>query len=173
MSELNEQRLDRAVSELPESLTPQRDLWPGIKAEIAPQPAGSGYWALAAVWALTAVGIGFLGLRFWGGTGGNSGDLAIWPTAGEEYAWVLEGTRDELRAGLEAALKDLPAQDREALATELSGLQAAREDVLAALQRSPQNALLQELAVSTAQRELVVMQQVTQLSNQVSTRTQS
>lgn len=170
MTNLDAERLDQAIAALPQAVTPRRDLWPGIAAQIAPQRADSGYWALAAGWLLTAVGIGFLGLRLLGGTGG---ELPVWPAVEADYQLALAGTRAELQNGLFAAIAGLPQQDRSAIATELDGLRAAREEVLSALQQTPQDPLLQQLAVSAAQRELVVMQQITQLSYHVSERTQT
>ncbi len=173
MSDLTpEQRLDQAIGALPEGITPAQDLWPGIQAQIAPQSMDGGYWALAASWLVTAVGIGFLGMRLWG-VPGDQAPATVWPAVGQEYELALEGTRTELHDGMQAALAGLSQQDRIAIASELDGLRAAREEVLTALQQTPQDSLLQRLAVSTAQRELVVMQQITQLSHHVSERTQS
>lgn len=164
-----EQRFDDALTQLPRSVRPRRDLWPEIEAQINPQRAdGSGYWALAAGWILTAVGIGLLGWRL---SVETIEPTFQWPAEAPQIQLALEATRGELRNDLDRAVAMLSDEDQAALTAELNGLQAAREDVLAALQQTPENAFLQKLAVTTAQRELLVMQQVTQLGDRISQRT--
>lgn len=164
------QRLDQAIEGLPRSVRPGRDLWPEIEARIAPpaQPANNtGYWALAAGWLLTAVGIGLLGWRL----SMPPVEVSPWPAYAPPVEFALEATRLELRNDLDRAVALLSPADRAALVAELDSLRAASEAVLAALREAPADALLQELAASNARRELVVMRQVTQLSHEISQRT--
>ncbi len=162
-----EQRLDQAIEGLPRSVRPGRDLWPEIEARIMPPVRGSGYWALAAGWLLTAVGIGLLGWRL----SMAPVEVSPWPDGALAAEFNLDATRLELRNELDRAVALLSPADRAALVAELDGLRAASEAVLAALREAPADALLQELAASNARRELAVMRQVTQLSHEISQRT--
>jgi hypothetical protein len=177
-----------SLRELPQSIEPPHDLWPGIEAGLSGIPAeGSAaggakpayrqavrmrWLAAAAMLACIAVGV-WIGRSLLPGTPGGgalpvnaSNRLSvpgIAPTA-LDAAYVSDPRYQQQRAALvralQARLAALPPPARAKVAASLATIEKAKADLEQALGRDPGNALLQELLVNTYQDEMRVLADV-------------
>lgn len=155
--------LQRRVEALPRDLEPERDLWSGIAARLAPADravvdgtprARRAPWlpvtvALAAGYTLASV----FPLPWLAGGGGVVPD-----TDSPDLAFV-----DSFRPALER----LPAKTRSVVEADLSGLEHDRLTIEQALAGDPDNALLKELRTSAEAREASVLAQMNRLTRPV------
>jgi hypothetical protein len=182
-----------SLRELPQSIEPPHDLWPGIEAGLSGIPAeGSAaggakpayrqavrmrWLAAAAMLACIAVGV-WIGRSLLPGTPGGgalpvnaSNRLSvpgIAPTA-LDAAYVSDPRYQQQRAALvralQARLAALPPPARAKVAASLATIEKAKADLEQALGRDPGNALLQELLVNTYQDEMRVLADVHEASD--------
>ena len=161
-----------SLGQLAQPITPPRDLWPAIAAEISKTPvAGSipvkrsarlQWVAAAAVVCALAVGmwIGRNVLPLGGAqpaqrVANNAGAQVLSASYVTDPRYVQE--RATLIRGLEQQLKAMPPKTQQKVAASLATIRQSMSDIQAALGRDPGNALLQELLVNTYQDEMRVL----------------
>ncbi len=181
-----------SLRELPQSIEPAHDLWPGIEAQLTDLPGAQGSggassprgrrmplpW-LAAAAMVTSVAVGvWIGRSLLPGTsavGTGPASAAnrpavpgLAPTA-FDAAYVsnprYEQQRAELVRTLQARLAALPPPTRAKVSASLATIEKAKADLEQALGRDPGNALLQELLVNTYQDEMRVLTDVHEASD--------
>lgn len=170
MSDMTEQdmKLDRLIDGLDERIAPPRDLWPDIKAAIAPETAkGSGgfwQWRFAASVMATAAMIGMLGIP-----------------RGEKVQMVQQKDVPQLNdslvrfAGFDATFVSVHEQSLEHLADQLNALPLDTQGVILgnlrviresigeineAIEREPNNVQLRQLLQIAYQQELAIVSTV-------------
>jgi len=182
-----------SLRELPRSIEPPHDLWPGIEAQLgdipadgsAAQGAKPGYrrtprlrWlAAAAMLACVATGVWIGRSLLPGAPGVGTSPVSatnrvsmpgIAPTA-LDAAYVSDPRYQQQRAALlhalQARLAALPPQERSKVTASLEAIEKAKADLEQALGRDPSNALLQELLVNTYQDEMRVLTDVHEASD--------
>lgn len=164
----------RTLGQLPGEISPPRDLWPGIAAQIAQDAAGGAaprrlhaptrmQWAaLAAVVAALAIGM-WLGRNVLPVGGMQSPQqLAGNGSTGLQAAAYLQDPRylkdrAELVRSLDAKLKTLPPQTQRKVKASLATIRKSIAEIQAALGRDPGNALLQEMLVNSYTDEMRVL----------------
>lgn len=175
-------KLTADASKLATSITPERDLWPGIEASIA--DAGQSrrtftpYFAQAAAVVLligASSGITYLAMKPAPNvspvatTNGLQFESASW--GGEvELSQDFKLARSDLRAGLDRRLEQLSPEARADVEHNLQVIRNAIAEINAALEQEPDNVLLQEMLLSTYREELAVMQKVGGLTQSVMSR---
>lgn len=165
----------RSLAELPQDITPKRDLWPAIEAAITTSAGASApdagsrrvrrapqYLALAASVAALAVGV-WIG-RSTLPVGPNPDALTAASNTAPELtraAYVTDPNyvreRAALVRSLETRLAALPPPTQKKVADSLQTIRRSMQDLEAALGKDPSNALLQELLVNTYQEEMRVL----------------
>jgi len=168
-----EERKLSSLSELPQSLTPPRDLWPQIATRLEargsstarPRRIPAQWLAAAAMVASVAIGV-WIGrdlLPSSGGAAPPSVARSAAPTEASavEAAYVSDPRyvrqRAELLASMQARLAAMPEPARAKVAASLAAIENAKKDLEAALGKDPSNALLQELLINTYQDEMRVL----------------
>jgi len=161
------------VAELPASVEPARDLWPGIRAQLEAQPAQrpaapsrglSWSWALAGV-AIASVSVLFTWMAVKAPDEAAVQVAAVTPTPVEALQPVSYGqyarlgpeyveTRAEMLDLFRARLSTLPDDVRLRVEGDLAAIQKAADDIDAALAQDPSSRLLNRLLLSTYQEEL-------------------
>ena len=153
---------------LPEALTPARDLWPGIRAQMeAPHERRTLPGFAIAAAALVAVSIS---LTWWIGEADQlQPEVALVMAAPDPH---LLKVRTELRTRVEAALLNLSPETRAVIAENLDRIELARRDIEAALQGNPDSRLLQTLMLSTYTNELTMLSELEGMTHSAKRRTQ-
>lgn len=177
MTNEREDRLTMDAGRLQKSISPDRDLWPGIEAAITePAPQRRRPWLAQAAAVLLLVGASSL-ITYTltveepdvspaaSGTG-----LTLAPASfGGDYQ--LGAGYQLARAGLEtrldAVLEQLSPEQRAEVEENLNIIQGAIAEINAALEEQPDNVLLQELLLDTYREELAVMRNVGGLTQTV------
>ena len=167
--------LMRAARELPRGLAPQRDLWPGIERAIStPEPRRRDWNRLfaqaAAVLLLVGGSSGVTWLALEGGQPAVQPGSAAPPlefemvagSFGERYHLGPEfiDARNNLAAGLDAKLAQLPPETRVAVEKNIADIRSAIAEMNQALANEPDNALLQDLLLGAYREELRLMRKV-------------
>jgi hypothetical protein len=175
-----------SLRELPRSIEPAHDLWPGIEAQLGDLPLGASahagdgparrgatrlrWLAAAAMLASVAVGV-WIGRSLVPGLSGNGTPLTTQQTPpGLPHGVYVsdsryEHERAELVRTLQARLAALPPPARAKVSASLATIEKAKADLEQALGRDPSNALLQELLVNTYQDEMRVLTDVHEASD--------
>ena len=178
---MNEQEfdkwLDERAGELPRSIEPPDDLWPGIEAHLARgrdagKPAAGGPWArvwpFAAGMAATAlVAIMTLQIIRQAPDAPSGPQIAersdpidtgrpIQELVVEEPAWVnnMRLASNDLRADYEASLDNLSPETRAVVEENLAQIHDSLAKIHEALSKDPSNAALHRLLAGTYQQEL-------------------
>jgi hypothetical protein len=170
-----------SLRELPQSIEPAHDLWPGIEAQLTPMPTrrrGQPLRWLAAAAMLASVALGvWIGRSLLPGTAGvgttpvSANRIAVPPLAPTalDAAYVSDPRYAQQRAALvqalQARLAALPPPTRAKVSASLATIEKAKQDLEQALGRDPGNALLQELLVNTYQDEMRVLTDVHEASD--------
>lgn len=172
----NERRLDQCLGELPQSVEPARDLWPGIEArmELAPgRRVRRWVWQAAAAVLLVAsssiVTLQFVRHRAPAVTelpASGSGPAVMPAAFGPGYALDPEYlvAKEQLAEMLAQRIDAMPSSARSKLEANLAELQRATAEINAALALRPGDPLLEELLLNAYQAELGVMANVNQLT---------
>ena len=187
---LNTDRKVTSLRELPQSIEPPHDLWPGIEAQLGDiRAAADGatpaqrralrmrWLAAAAMVACVATGV-WIGRSLLSGMPGSgtapatashgSSIPGVAPTA-LDAAYVsdprYQQQRAELVRALQARLARLPPPERDKVTASLQAIEKAKADLEQALGHDPSNALLQELLVNTYQDEMRVLTDVHEASD--------
>ena len=171
-----------SLRELPQDISPSRDLWAGIEQEIdgdsgrtvpgtearaasrRVKPRLSQAWlsglAMAATVAAVAIGV-WLGQTRMSGSAPSFAHTApgAQTTAAPVYATFVTDPRyvrdrAALLKSLQKKLDALPPESQQKVAASIATIQKAKSDLEEALGRDPGNALLQELLVNTYQDEM-------------------
>jgi hypothetical protein len=194
MSDSKRDPLDQALAALSPDVTPGRDLWPGIRAEIEKTPIVTDaapvvhhsflrwYQAAAAVLLVVATSVTTYfvtreSLRPTTQVAVNEPLPAPTLNVREaSFAQDLLGpkyvqTRADLDKAYEQRIAALPPATRAKLERNLAELRHATSEISATLAEHPSDPLLQELLVSTYQRELQFLSDVTSIPTQTPART--
>lgn len=181
---LDDRELDGMLRELPAEVAPERDLWPGVRAGIRRARRKSvleSWLPLAAVASLSlVVALGMLATpssmetEEEGAPGllnapGSLRPVAYGPGDNVGPSFVLARSRlseraDELLEGLDPAARGIVERD-------LAELRRSQQELNTALQADPDNQHLQRLLLNSYRRELVLLQEVTQLVTDLPRRT--
>ena len=173
-------RLIAAARRLQTDIAPDRDLWPGIEAAIGENRQKRRYPAMfaqaAAVVLLVGASSGLTYLMMKDDARSLTvvaPDLVFDQVAfGDSYS-LGPGFRDargSVASNLEQELERLSAEDRAEVEKNLALIRTAIAEINAALEKDPDNALLQELLLKTYREELNVMRQVRGLTRDVMSR---
>jgi hypothetical protein len=182
--------LDEALASLPESVAPQRDLWPQIRAEIeqtpimAPKsPVQSNWFRLAAA-VLLVLATSFV--TYYVTRQSMQEQIAknetvqapVIPVQPASFNFGSErlgagymNARAELDKRFKERLAALPPADRAKVEKNLADLRHAADEISATLAQHPSDPLLQDLLMSTYQSELQLLANVSELPTAGSMRT--
>mgnify|MGYP001027618544 CR=1 FL=1 len=177
--------LDRLLAELPRSVEPSRDLWRDIEAEIAadkPRAGGALHtqrWfqlAAALVLVVTSSVMTFFVMR----TSTQEQIARARQEVAEQMQPVLPTTPvrfdslgldkryEQLRAELDAEyskhIQYLPPMARAKVERDIAELRRSADEIAATLAQYPSDPLLQDLLVSTYQREMQVLSEVNSMA---------
>lgn len=183
-SESQDARLTRALAALPRELPPERDLWPGIAAQLAPRSSERRWLPLAAAAVLLVAASSLITAHVV--RQGATPVASVAPAAAPEtpavpaapatsvqaasfgpgYALDPEyaAARRQLAEMLARRIDRLPASARQKVENNLAELHRAADEINAALALQPGDALLEELLLNTYQDELAVLASVNQLA---------
>ncbi len=178
-----DQDLMAAAARLDKEISPERDLWPGIEQAIRqPAPEKSSGWNLMLAQAAAVILLigGSSGLTYMVMTGDDPTITPVIPTAQLEFEPVsgsfgsqytlgpgFQDARSELAAQLDAELDNLPPETRADVEQNLATIRAAITEINKALDKEPDNPLLQRLLLSTYKEEITVMKRVDGMASSV------
>ena len=184
--------LDEALASLPESIAPQRDLWPQIRAEIEQTPIAtpksvvqSNWFRLAAA-VLLVLATSFVTYYVTRQSMQQqvaqftpeaapapqlTGQPASFTFGRERLGAGYMNARAELDKRFKERLAALPPADRAKVEKNLADLRHAADEISATLAQHPSDPLLQDLLMSTYQSELQLLANVSELPTAGSMRT--
>lgn len=169
---MNDDKLTTAARQLATEISPERDLWPEIESAIdAPLPQRARWTPMFAQAAAVVLLIGassgltYLAVKDDGSVVvPNYGtELNVRPAAfGSRYELGsdYQAARADLMSELTVALERLSPDERADVEKSLEVLRGAIDDINAALEQDPDNALLQDILMNTYHEELKVMRNV-------------
>jgi hypothetical protein len=176
LSELR--RLLEKARELPVSIEPERDLWPGIRRQLIP-PVGktsrwtrSGWRAQSAAWFLAAAALAILAVSLTLSTYREQAPARLTDTKptvtgprAELAAWEreLEEPTAALREMLEARRQELPAETIAAVEENLRIIDEAIQEIRLALAQNPDNRQLTFLLADRYQREMELLKRLSRV----------
>lgn len=181
---MNDDKLTTAARQLATEISPERDLWPEIESAIeAPLPQRerarwTPMFAQAAAVVLligASSGLTYLAVKDDGlavvpsyGTGLNVEPAAFGSrySLGSDY----QAARAELASKLDEDLERLSPEERADVEKSLEVLRSAIDEINAALEQDPDNALLQDILMKTYHEELNVMRKVGGVTQSVMSR---
>ena len=176
-----EAELMAKAARLPTSVTPERDLWPGIEQAITAPPRERSLWN--GVWAQAAAIVllvgGSSGLTYLAMTGdedptvpdaAGTAQLTFEPVSGSFGSQYNLGpdyqdARRVVSSNLDEQLEQLSPEARDAVRRNMATIRQAIDDINVALAEDPDNVLLQQLLIDTYLDELALMRQVDGISN--------
>lgn len=195
MSESKRDPLDQALSALPRDVPSERDLWPGIQAEITKTPIvpdvapvvhrPSSRWFQLAAGALLVVATSLTTYVLTRQSMRNSTPQVVQETLpapgltaqparftfGQEALGAgYVNARAELDKAFQQRLSSLPPAARAKLERNLADLRHAAAEISATLEEHPSDPLLQELLMSTYQSELQLLADVSDTATTTSMR---
>lgn len=156
-------KLDRALESLPDSIRPERDLWPGIEARLAKGRGGFWQWRVAASVFAASVLVGL---------------LIIPPSSTEQVAGLAPSevpaidpellrysgldaefmrVHDRSLDALSDQLGELSPATREVVIANLKIIRASIADINRAIEREPNNVQLRQLLRMAYQQELAIV----------------
>jgi len=184
--------LDEALASLPESVAPQRDLWPQIRAEIektpivAPASPVQSTWFRLAAAVLLVLATSFVTYYVTrqsmqpqfvqtapeaAPAPQLTGQPASFTFGRERLGAGYMNARAELDKRFKESLAALPPADRAKVEKNLADLRHAADEISATLAQHPSDPLLQDLLMSTYQSELQLLSNVSELPTAGSMRT--
>jgi len=184
--------LDEALASLPESVAPQRDLWPQIRAEIektpivAPASPVQSTWFRLAAAVLLVLATSFVTYYVTRQSMQQqvaqvtpeaapapqlTGQPASFTFGRERLGAGYMNARAELDKRFKERLAALPPADRAKVEKNLADLRHAADEISATLAQHPSDPLLQDLLMSTYQSELQLLANVSDLPTAGSMRT--
>ena len=183
--------LDEALASLPEDVTPERDLWPRIRAEIATtpivaqaaSPVQSTWFRLAAAILLVVV-TSFVTYSLTRQSMPQPiADTTTEPVPAPQLtaqpaSWGNQSlgagymnARDDLNKRFQERLASLPPADAAKIKRNLADIRHAADEISTTLKQHPSDPLLQDLLMSTYQSELQLLANVSDLPTAGSMRT--
>ena len=161
-------KLQEAARALETEVAPERDLWPGIENAIANPSRGRGNKVFAQAAAVVLLVGASSGLTYLAMT---KQTLYITPPPPLHYEQAsfgdsyVRGTdyqdaRNSLRGRFDEQLERLTREERDNVVKNVDAIRSVIEEINRALSNDPDNALLQELLLSTYQEELSIMMTV-------------
>jgi len=184
--------LDTALASLPESVAPERDLWPQIRAEIeqtpiaAPKSVVQSNWFRLAAAVLLVLATSFVTYYVTRQSMQQqiaktapeaapapqlTGQPASFTFGRERLGAGYMNARAELDKRFKESLAALPPADRAKVEKNLADLRHAADEISATLAQHPSDPLLQDLLMSTYQSELQLLSNVSELPTAGSMRT--
>jgi hypothetical protein len=184
--------LDEALASLPESVAPERDLWPQIRAEIekfpiaAPARLVQSNWFRLAATVLLVLATSFVTYYVTrqsmqeqvartapeaAATPQVTGQPAGFTFGPERLGAGYLNARAELDKRFKERIASLPPATRAKVEKNLADLRHAADEISATLAENPSDPLLQELLMSTYQSELQLLANVSELPTAGSLRT--
>lgn len=186
--------LDEALASLPEDVTPERDLWPQIRAEIAKTPivAPARESRLQSTWFRLAAAVLLVVITSFVTyyltrqsmpqpiaqttpeslpTPQVSPQPASFSFGNQHLGAGYMNARADLDKRFKARLASLPPADRAKIERNLADLRHAADELSATLAQHPSDPLLQDLLMSTYQSELQLLANVSELPTAGSMRT--
>ncbi len=179
MNERNDDKLLKQAGRLATEISPERDLWPGIEDAIT-RPKPSRWTPMLAQAAAVVLLVGASSMVTYFvvkddqqlvevvGPTLQTGPIAFGgrQSLGQEYR-LAHGT---VAAGLERELERLAPETRADVERNLAVISQAIADINEALEKEPDNDLLQELLANAYREELAIMQRVGRLTQRVMSR---
>lgn len=172
-------KLIATASNLSTNISPERDLWPDIAAAIS-QPQRSRWTPMFAQAAAVVLLIAASSSLTYVATKDRVQVIEVVPTGlvfeqasfGNNYVLGVEyqEAHGDLAAQLDEELARLSPEAREDVEVNLAMIRDAITQINEALEKEPDNALLQELLLKTYHEELALMQQVGGLTQHVMSR---
>lgn len=161
-------KLQEAARALETEVAPERDLWPGIEKAIAKPSRGRWNKVFAQAAAVVLLVGASSGLTYLAMT---KQTLYITPPPTLHYeqasfgdSYVLgpdyQDARNSLRGRFDEQLERLTREERDNVVKNVDAIRSVIEEINRALSNDPDNALLQELLLSTYQEELSIMMKV-------------
>lgn len=176
MTERFDEKLDRAARQLATEISPERDLWPDISAAIA-TPTRSSWSPMLAQAAAVVLLVAASSAVTYVAVKDNSGPLvSIAPELIFEQASFggnyhlgpgFVDARNSLRSELDAELDSLSPEAREDIQANLDLIHTAIVNISTALEREPDNALLQQKLLQAYREELTLLRRVGGLTRNV------
>jgi hypothetical protein len=194
MSEFNRNGrdpLDEALASLPQDVSPERDLWPQIRAEIEKTPIVAPASRVQSTWfRLAAAVLLVLATSFTTyyvtresmrqpiaktpeslPAPAVTGQPASFSFGSERLGAGYMQARAELDKRFQQRLAALPPADRAKVEKNLADIRHAADEISATLAQNPSDPLLQDLLMSTYQSELQLLANVSDLPTAGSMRT--
>jgi hypothetical protein len=163
----DDQKLDQLLSSLPRDVTPTRDLWPAIEAQLPTQVAKKPHRSFGLVAQLAAgfvlIAVSALTTYFLTHSATDGGQIPIAADDGNAIAQEYIAARIALDRQFAERIAQLPATTRAQLEVSLAELRRAENEILANLNANPSDTLLQELLLSTYQTESQLLADMTEL----------
>jgi hypothetical protein len=171
-------RIDSVLAGLPRELPPERDLWPGIAAQLEPRRAPRRWLPQAAAAVLLVAASSLITAQLVRRSVAPVGSTVATPAApasadvlpasfgpGHPLSSEYVAARKQLAAMLATRMDRLPSSARHKVEDNLAQIRRAADEINAALALQPGDALLEELLLNTYQDELAVLASVNQLAN--------
>lgn len=174
-------KLMEAAQALGTDVTPERDLWPEIESAIA-RPGRSRWNTMFAQAAAVVLLVGASSGLTYLAMNKDTPYMTPPPPAGLNLEQASFGNhymlgpdyqdaREGLKAQLDEQLERLSPEERTDILKNLEAIRSAIEEINRALSYDPDNALLQELLLSTYQKELSLMMKVDGVAHAAMNRT--
>jgi hypothetical protein len=178
MNDNFDDKLDYAARQLTKELAPERDLWPGIEQAIRVPSRRSMPWLAQAAAVVLLVGassaVTYVVVKDDANpVNGVSSELVFEQAAfGGNYHLGpgFQDARNSLRAQLDVELARLSPEARQDIQANLDVIHNAIVEINAALEKEPDNVLLQSKLLSAYREELSLLRRVSGLTRNVMTR---
>ena len=176
MTEEFDDKLDRAAQRLATEISPERDLWPGIAEAIA-EPRQSRWAPMLAQAAAVVLLVGGSSAITYLAVSDNNGPVtAVAPELVFEQASFgnnynlgpgFQDARDGLRAEFDIELARISPEARVDIQANLDLIHGAIVEINTALEREPDNVLLQQKLLRAYREELTLLRRVGGLTRNV------
>jgi len=176
MTEEFDDKLDLAARKLATEISPERDLWPGIAEAIA-EPQQSRWMPMLAQAAAVVLLVGGSSAVTYLVVSDNSGPVtAVAPELVFEQASFgnnynlgpgFQDARNGLRADLDVEMARMSPEARQDIQTNLDLIHKAIVEINTALEREPDNVLLQQKLLRAYREELTLLRRVGGLTRNV------
>jgi len=173
---MNDDKLMQAAGQLSKEINPGRDLWPGIAEAIA-SPAPKRWTPMFAQAAAVVLLVGASSAVTYMTMKDNISPTVIaspdmifeQASFGNRYYLGpgFQDARNTLVADLEVELERLSTETREDINTNLTLIHNAIAEINVALEKEPENILLQERLLNTYREELALLRRVSSLTRNV------
>ncbi len=177
---MNDQdRIFDDAAKLAKEIRPERDLWPGIEAEISGRTQRKTYPMFAQAAAVVLLVAASSGITYFAVKGDGAATVAVQPNYvfdeaafGESYSLGpgFTDARSGLASKLDAQLAKLPPEERATIEENLALVRGAIDEINAELSEDPDNAQLQSMLLKAYREELMLMRQIGNLTQNVTSR---